>query len=105
MAPSSPSPTVNMPATPPARNAIFSARRSPDSRAAFAVRTLARTASHIPAYPVSALNPAPRMNASDRPSLIDSSECTAFSGAGRMKKRRTVRSARKIPSVRNWRDK
>ena len=80
MAPSSPSPTVNMPATPPARNAIFSARRSPDSRAAFAVRTFARTASHIPAYPVSALNTAPRMNASERPTLIDNSECVGVLG-------------------------
>ncbi len=49
VAPNRPRPTVNIPATPPARNAIVSALRRPDSRAALAVRTLARTASHIPA--------------------------------------------------------
>jgi hypothetical protein len=48
VAPKRPRPTVNIPATPPARNASFTAIRSPDSRAAFAVRTFARTASHIP---------------------------------------------------------
>ncbi len=48
MAPNSPIPTVNIPATPPARKAIRIARRSPVSRAAFAVRTFARTASHMP---------------------------------------------------------
>ena len=39
---------MNIPATPPERNAIRIACLRPDSRAAFAVRTLARTASHIP---------------------------------------------------------
>ena len=59
MAPKRPSPTVNIPATPPARNASLTAARRPDSRAAFAVRTFARTASHIPTYPVMAENPRP----------------------------------------------
>ena len=39
---------MNMPATPPERNAIRIACLSPDSRAALAVRTFARTASHMP---------------------------------------------------------
>jgi hypothetical protein len=45
------------------------------------------------------------MKASDRPNLIENSECDAFSGAGRMKKSRIVRSARKMPSVRNCRER
>ena len=65
---------MNIPATPPARNAIRIAARSPVSRAAFAVRTFARTASHMPANPVSAENPAPRMNAIERPRRIEDSE-------------------------------
>jgi len=67
VAPSSPRPTVNIPATPPVRKAMRSARRSPDSRAALATRTLPRTASHIPAKPVMAENEAPRMKAIERP--------------------------------------
>ncbi len=59
MAPKSPKPTVNIPATPPARNASLTAARRPDSRAAFAVRTFARTASHMPTYPVIAEKLAP----------------------------------------------
>ena len=105
MAPRRPRPTVNIPATPPARNAMRSAARRPLSRAAFAVRTFARTASHMPAYPVIAENAAPRMNAIERPSLIDVAECWAFSGAGRRKNSATVRMPRKIPTVRNCRDR
>ena len=41
-------PTVNMPATPPVRNAICIAACSPESLAAAATRTLPRTASHMP---------------------------------------------------------
>ncbi|MFN8168332.1 MAG: hypothetical protein U0S36_06080 [Candidatus Nanopelagicales bacterium] len=49
-APSRPRPTVNMPATPPVRNAIFIAFCSAPSVsfAAAATRTLPRTASHMP---------------------------------------------------------
>ena len=95
---------MNIPATPPARKAIFSARRSPLSRAAFAVRTLARTASHIPANPVSAENPAPRMNASERPNRIENSECAASSGTGQHEEQQhRQQAARKIPRVENCR--
>ena len=52
-APNRPRPTVNMPATPPVRNAIRIAGCSPPSRAAAATRTLPRTHSDIPMYPVS----------------------------------------------------
>ena len=104
-APSSPSPTVNIPATPPARNAIRMALRSPPSRAAFAVRTLARTASHIPTYPVSAEKLAPRMNAIERPNLIENSECSALAGAGSTKNSATASTARNTATVRNWRDR
>ena len=103
MAPRSPSPTVNIPATPPARNAIRNARRRPDSLAAFAVRTLARTASHIPAYPVIALNAAPRMNATERPNRSANSLWAAFSGTGSAKNSRTVSTAMKTATVRNCR--
>ena len=47
-APKSPSPTVNIPTTPPVRNAIWTALTAEPWRAASATRTLARTASHIP---------------------------------------------------------
>ncbi len=69
------------------------------------MRTFARTASHIPTYPVTALKTAPMMNATERPNLIENSECTAFSGAGRMKNRMTVSSPRNTASVRNWRER
>ena len=94
-----------MPATPPARNAIFTASRNPDSRAALAVRTLARTASHMPTYPVTAENPAPRMNAIERPNLIENPECTASSETGRMKNSATPMMTTKMLKVRNWRDR
>ena len=55
-APNRPRPTVNIPATPPVRNAIRIADRSPPSRAAAATRTLPRTHSDIPVNPVSAEN-------------------------------------------------
>ncbi len=48
VAPMSPSPTQNMPATPPVRKATSSAGASLPPRAAAAVRTLPRTASPIP---------------------------------------------------------
>ena len=91
VAPKRPRPTVNIPATPPARNAMRMARRRPDSRAAFAVRTFARTASHMPVNPVSAEKPAPRMNASERPNRIEKLEWTACAGVGSTMNRTTVR--------------
>ena len=48
VAPSRPSPTVNMPATPPVRNATVSARGMLFVSAAAAVRTLPRVASVMP---------------------------------------------------------
>ena len=67
---------MNIPATPPVRNASVIADRSPDSRAAFATRTLPRTASHIPEKPVVAEKSAPTAKAIERPSRIIASECT-----------------------------
>ena len=103
MAPNSPSPTVNIPATPPARNAIRSAFRRPDSLAAFAVRTFARTASHMPTYPVMALNAAPRRKAIERPNRSANSLWAASSGTGSAKNSRTVMIAMNTATVRNWR--
>jgi hypothetical protein len=102
-APSRPRPTVNIPATPPVRKAIVRAFRSPVSRAALATRTFPRTASHIPANPVTAENPAPRMNAIDRPNRIENSLWRAVSSAGRTKNRATVRTNMNTPTVRNCR--
>ena len=48
VAPSRPRPTQNMPATPPVRNAIWSAGAILPPRAAAAVRTLPRVASVMP---------------------------------------------------------
>ena len=48
VAPSRPRPTVNMPATPPVRNATSSASPMLPLRAAAAVRTLPRVASVMP---------------------------------------------------------
>src|SRR6476619_3540068 len=103
VAPNRPTPTVNIPATPPARNAIRTARRRPDSRAAFAVRTLARTASHIPTYPVTIDASAPSRNAIDRPNRMLIALCSAFLGTGSTKKSTTASTARKTASVRYWR--
>ena len=52
VAPSRPRPTVNMPATPPVRNATLSAAGSEPDWAAAAVRTLPRTARLMPMKPV-----------------------------------------------------
>jgi hypothetical protein len=75
----------------------------PDSRAALAVRTFARTASHIPTYPVRAEKPAPRRNAIDRPTRMKVSPCTASSATGNAKNSATASTTMKTPTVRNWR--
>ncbi len=66
VAPRSPSPTVNIPATPPVRKAIRNAAGSDPVFAAAAVRTLPRTARLIPMKPVSPERKAPATNASVR---------------------------------------
>ena len=66
VAPSRPRPTVNMPATPPVRNATLSAAGSEPFRAAAAVRTLPRTARLIPMKPVNPDMKQPARNASVR---------------------------------------
>ncbi len=63
VAPSRPSPTVYIPATPPVRNATLRASLSEPLRAAAAVRTLPRTASDMPMNPVRPESTAPAMNA------------------------------------------
>ena len=66
VAPSRPRPTVNMPATPPVRNATWSASRSEPVLAAAAVRTLPRVARLMPMKPVSPDMKQPAMKASVR---------------------------------------
>ena len=66
VAPSRPRPTVNMPATPPVRNATFSAAGSEPDLAAAAVRTLPRTARLMPMKPVRPDMKQPATNASVR---------------------------------------
>ncbi len=66
VAPSRPRPTVNIPATPPVRNATLSAAGSEPDFAAAAVRTLPRTARLMPTKPVSPDSAHPAMNASVR---------------------------------------
>ena len=63
VAPNSPSPTVNMPATPPVRNATSSAFGIDPLRAAAAVRTLPRTARLMPMKPVRPDKKQPSTNA------------------------------------------
>ena len=73
VAPSRPRPTVNIPATPPVRNATFRAAGSEPDRAAAAVRTLPRTARLMPMKPVRPDMKHPARNASVR-KMPDSSE-------------------------------
>ena len=63
VAPNRPSPTVNMPATPPVRNATSSAFGIDPLRAAAAVRTLPRTARLMPMKPVRPDKKQPSTNA------------------------------------------
>ena len=96
VAPSRPRPTVNMPATPPVRNAIRIARLLPSSRAAAATRTLPRTVSDMPVNPVRPEKRAPSRKKALRPQRT--SVLTAGS-TSKMKKMMTT----KTPSVLNWR--
>src|SRR5260221_12937794 len=68
-APNSPRTTVNMPATPPVRNAIRIAECSPHSLAPAATRTLPRTVSDIPANTQSAENSPPTTQNADQHQL------------------------------------
>src|SRR5699024_10306053 len=65
-APSRPKPIVAIPTQAPVRTAMIMAGSRPAPRAAAATRRLARTASHLPRYPLRAPNPAPTRNATDR---------------------------------------
>jgi hypothetical protein len=85
-----------MPTTPPVRNAIRMAGRSPASLAAAATRTLPRTASHMPVKPVTAENRAPTRKKMERP--IRTSPSTAGSASSTKKI-----STTKMPSVLNCR--
>ena len=66
VAPSRPRPTVNIPATPPVRNATLQRAGSEPIVAAAAVRTLPRTARLMPMKPVSPDMTAPATNATVR---------------------------------------
>ena len=96
VAPSRPSPTVNMPATPPVRNAIRIARLAPSSRAAAATRTLPRTHSHMPVNPVRAEKNAPTRKKMLRP------QRTPVVSAGSTSRMRKMGTTKKL-SVLNWR--
>ena len=65
-APRRPRPAVRRPATPPVRKATLRAPLKSLRRAAAAVRTLPRTASHIPQKPIVAEKSAPTRNAAVR---------------------------------------
>ncbi len=95
-APSRPSPTVNMPTTPPARKAMRSARCVPEVLAACATRRLVRVASVMPTKPTRAENPAPTRKKTDRPMRTP-----AVSAGSRNSSTKT--SAAKTASVENWR--
>ncbi len=88
-----------MPATPPVRKAMRIALTSPPSSlAAAATRTLPRTASHMPVYPVIAEKTAPTRKKIERPTFSD------VVSAGRRNSRKKT-SAAKTDRVRNWRDR
>jgi hypothetical protein len=95
-APRRPRPTVNMPATPPVRNAMRIATFSPDSLAAAATRTFPRTASHMPVKPVSAEKRAPTTKNTERPMA------TPVEAAGNRKSRNGI-AMTNTASVRNCR--
>src|SRR5580658_1547243 len=95
-APNRPRPTVNIPATPPVRNAIRIAGCSPPSRAAAATRTLPRVHSVIPTNPVTAENTAPTRKKMLRPQRTPAPSAGSRS---RMKKMAIT----KMPRVWNWR--
>src|SRR5580704_9690638 len=96
-APNNPRPTVNIPATPPVRNAIRNALRSPPSRAAAATRTLPRTVSDMPVNPVSPENKAPTRKKMLRPHITPAPP--AWGSTSSTKKMTTTNT----PRVLNWR--
>ncbi len=95
-APSRPRPTVNMPTTPPARNASRSARLVPDSLAALATRRLVRVARVMPMKPTSAEKTAPTRKKMGRPTRT-----AVVSDGSRNSSANTSRANR--ARVRNWR--
>ena len=107
VAPSRPSPTQNMPATPPVRNATRSAAGIEPVLAAAAVRTLPRTARLIPMKPVRPDRKQPRRKASvrnvpDAPKL-SASVPSVFSTATDVRNTTTPSGTRMTAMVRNWR--
>ncbi len=87
---------MNIPATPPVRKAIFIARRSPDSRAAAATRTLPRVVSVMPTKPVRPENKAPTRKKAERPHRMPG---VSAGSSNSTKKMMTT----KTPRVLNWR--
>ncbi len=98
---------MNMPATPPVRNATFSAPGSEPDRAAAAVRTLPRTARLIPMNPVRPERNAPAMNASVRkvPDAANESavEPSGLSTSVEVANTKIATGTRMMPIVRNCR--
>ena len=83
-----------MPATPPVRNAIRIALRSPESRAAAATRTLPRTHSDMPVNPVSPENTAPT-----RKKMLRPQRTSELSAGSRSRIQKIMKT--KTPSVLN----
>ena len=107
VAPSSPRPTVNMPATPPVRNATRSAAGSEPVLAAAAVRTLPLTARLMPMKPVSPDRNAPATNAIVR-KMPDCTKLSASTPSGlftavAVKNTTTSSGTRITEIVLNWR--
>ena len=110
VAPRRPRPTVNMPATPPVRNATCSAAGIEPSRAAAAVRTLPCVASDIPMKPVRPDNTPPATKARVRkmPDCTNDSATEPLASAGfttfvEVKNTTTASGTRMTPMVLNWR--
>ena len=107
VAPSRPSPTQNMPATPPVRNATRSAAGIEPVLAAAAVRTLPRTARLIPMKPVRPERKQPRTKASVRNEpeapKLSASVPSMFSTATDVRNTTTPSGTRMTAMVRNWR--
>ena len=89
---------MNIPATPPVRNAIRIADRSPPSRAAAATRTLPRTHSDMPVNPVSAEN----TGADQEEDAAAPAHACAVVGTGSSKSTKKMMTTN-TPRVLNWR--
>ena len=107
VAPKRPRPTVNMPATPPVRNATFRAAGSEPTFAAAAVRTLPRTARPMPMNPVrpDMRQPARKASVRKMPDCANESASvpSPLSTLVDVRNTSTASGIKMMPMVRNWR--